>query len=147
MIASDQPDQALTLLDDWIRMHGDDAALFEALNTRCWARALANREIDGALADCQRALRRQPANAAYLDSLGLVQVRRGNWAEAIKAYHAAIAHTPKTAWTHYGLGLALAGAGQPAEAEAEFALAAGLQPDLAERATRMGLARPPRAAH
>jgi len=52
-IATDQPAAALPLLNDWIRAHGADAALGNALNERCWALALANQSLDDALRDCR----------------------------------------------------------------------------------------------
>ena len=43
---------------------------------RCWARALTGRDLDKALADCDRALRLAPKTPEFLDSRGLVHLRR-----------------------------------------------------------------------
>jgi len=138
-IAIDQPANALPLLDDWIRTHAADASLGSALNERCWARALANRALDDALRDCRKAINRDGDGAAYLDSLGLVYLRRGNDAEAIKAYRQALAQSPRSAWSHYGLGLAELHSGQTDAGKAELATARSLDKEVDTRGARFGL--------
>src|SRR5690348_3089826 len=105
-VAIDEPTKAVPLLDAWIRAHEDDALLGGALNERCWARALANQALKDALHDCREAIKRDGDLAAYLDSLGMVYLRMGDYAEAIEAYRQALGKSPRTAWSHYGLGLA-----------------------------------------
>lgn len=135
----DQPTAALPLLDDWIRMHRDDALLGAALNARCWARGLSNQMLDDALKDCRKAIRRDGDQPAYLDSLGLVQLRLRHDAEAIKAYEQALAQKPKSAWSRYGLGLAKIHSGQTDAGRADLAAARAIDPAIATRAARYGL--------
>lgn len=132
-IAIDQPGAALPLLDDWIRAHRNDATLGSALNERCWARGLANQMLDEALDDCRTAIKRDGANPAYLDSLGLIQLRLKNYAEAIKVYEQAIAERPRIAWSRYGLGLAKIRSGRTADGNADLAVAETLDPKIEER--------------
>jgi tetratricopeptide (TPR) repeat protein/transglutaminase-like putative cysteine protease len=66
-------------------------AFVVALNGRCWSRAALNREIDGALADCNAALNQMPNVPQFLDSRGLVYFRMGKMDLAKADYEAAIA--------------------------------------------------------
>lgn len=138
----DQPADALPILDDWIRLHGDDARLGSALNERCWARALGNQQLDDALKDCRKAIRRDGPSAPYLDSLGLVELRLAQYADSIKAYEQSLALNPKSAWSHYGLGLAKIHAGQLEAGRADLATAHTLDPHVEGRAASYGLVAP-----
>ncbi|HLI17716.1 MAG TPA: aspartyl protease family protein [Rhodanobacteraceae bacterium] len=141
-IAIDRPADAVPLLDAWIRVHRDDASLGNALNERCWARALANQSLDDALHDCREAIKRDGDRAAYLDSLGMVCLRMGKYAEAIKAYQQALAQAPRAAWSHYGLGLAELRSGQTEAGDAELATARSLDKEIDTRAAKFGLVAP-----
>ena len=138
-IALDQPGRALPLLDAWIRLHGSDGTLGEALNERCWARGLAGQMLDGALDDCRKAIRRDGPKPAYLDSLGLVQLRLGHYAEAVDAYGKAAQQLSSNAWTRYGLGLARLRSGDTAGGKAEIAAAKALDKDIAEQFAKFGI--------
>ena len=138
-IRLDQPAAALPLLDDWIRLHGDDAMLGSALNERCWARGLSNQMLDDALKDCRKAIKRDGDNPAYLDSLGLVEFRLGHYPDAIKVYEQAVAQRPRSAWSRYGLGLARLRAGQTDAGNADLVAARTLDPRVETRATKYGL--------
>ena len=138
-IQLDQPAAALPLLDDWIRLHPSDALLGAVLNERCWARGLSNQMLDDALKDCHKAIRRDGENAAYLDSLGLVELRLGHYPESIKAYEQAVAQNPRSAWSRYGLGLAKIRSGQADAGKADLVAARALNPDIDTRAAKYGL--------
>lgn len=143
-IQLDQPAAALPLLDDWIRLHNDDAMLGSVLNERCWARTLSNQMLDEALKDCRKAIRRDGKNPLYLDSLGLVQLRLGHYPDAIKAYQEALTMNPGSAWSRYGLGLAEFRSGQTDAGKADMDAARALNPELEARASRYGLTAPSR---
>ena len=135
----DQPVAALPMLDDWIRLHSEDALLGSALNERCWARGLSNQMLDDALKDCRKAIRRDGEKPDYLDSLGLVQLRLGHYPEAVKAYERAVAENPHSAWSRYGLGLAKIRSGQTDAGNADLVAARALNPEIEARATKYGL--------
>lgn len=135
----DQPAAALPLLDDWIRLHGNDALLGSALNERCWARGLSNQMLDEALKDCRKAIRRDGEHAGYLDSLGLVEFRLGHYPESIKAYEQALAKEPKQAWSRYGLGLAKIRAGQVDAGKADLVAAHAIDAQIDEQTAKYGL--------
>jgi predicted aspartyl protease/cytochrome c-type biogenesis protein CcmH/NrfG len=138
-IRLDQPAAALPMLDDWVRLHNNDAMLGSALNERCWARGLSNQMLDDALKDCRKAIRRDGEKPAYLDSLGLVQLRLGHYPESIKAYEQAVAQMPHNAWSRYGLGLAKIRSGQTDAGNADLVAARALDPEIEAHAAKYGL--------
>lgn len=133
------PAEALPLLDGWIHVHRDDAMLGLALNSRCWARSLTDQSLKKALHDCRKAISRDGKKPAYLDSLGLVELRLGNYAKSITAYQQAVALMPRSAWSSYGLGLAELGNGQTIAGNADLAIARALDPKIDTRAAMFGL--------
>jgi tetratricopeptide (TPR) repeat protein len=95
--------------------------------------------LDDALKDCRKAIKRDGERTEYLDSLGMVQLRLGNYPESIKAYQQAIALHSGRAWTHYGLGLAEIRSGQKDAGNAELAAARAINPKIQARAEKYGL--------
>ncbi|MEO7066062.1 MAG: aspartyl protease family protein [Rhodanobacter sp.] len=138
-IRLDQPATALPMLDDWIRLHRGDALLGSALNERCWARSLSNQMLDDALSDCRKAIKHDGKRPAYLDSLGMVQLRLGHYAEAIKAYQETVAQLPRSAWSRYGLGLAEIRSGQVDTGNADLVAARALDPKIDAEVAKYGL--------
>ncbi|MDB5693247.1 MAG: hypothetical protein JWO81_2310 [Alphaproteobacteria bacterium] len=130
---------AIEQFDLWIAAHREDARLPGALNGRCWARALANRELDTALDDCNAALRLNPHNPAFLDSRGLVRLRMGQWDKAIGDYDEVLKVAPKTAWSLYGRGIARRHKGLVAQGDADIAAAVAIAPELPEQARKEGI--------
>jgi len=131
---------AILQYSKWIDSHNrDEIQMTRALNSRCWARALAGQELDLALTDCNNALRRSPNAAAILDSRGLVYLRQGNYDRAIADYDAALRLQPKIAWSLYGRGLSRLKKGQTAAGQADIAAATALLPKIAENAARHGI--------
>jgi len=141
-IRLDQPAEALPILDAWIELHRDDALLGSALNERCWARGLSNQMLDDGLKDCRKAIKRDGAHPAYLDSLGLIELRLGQYAESIKAYEQAVAQMPRSGWSRYGLGLARIHNGQAEAGRADLLAAHGLDSHIEERAAKFALTAP-----
>lgn len=95
-------DQA-TALDDRARTFS-----YAFHNQRCWARALANIEIDVAWNACLEAVRLKGPNYFVIDSMALVALRRGDWQAAVSAYY--VSHSvKKTAISFSGIILSLTG--------------------------------------
>jgi tetratricopeptide (TPR) repeat protein/predicted aspartyl protease len=130
---------AIGQYDLWIAAHPDDNRRSMALNGRCWARAMANVDLDRALKDCNAALSPDPHHASYLDSRAMVRLRMGDYARAIADYDAALKASPDSAWSHYGRGIAELRLGRKAEADADIAKARSLDADLPEEAKKRGL--------
>jgi predicted aspartyl protease/tetratricopeptide (TPR) repeat protein len=138
-IQLDQPTAALPILDDWIRLHNNDAMLGSVLNDRCWARGLSNQMLDDALKDCRKAIDRDGEKAAFFDSLGLIELRLGHYPESIKTYTQAATLNPRSAWSRYGLGLAKIRSGKTDEGHADLVAAQTLDPQIEKRAAKYGL--------
>jgi tetratricopeptide (TPR) repeat protein len=124
----------------WIDAHRwDDTQMPRARNLRCWTRALWGEELDRALADCDAALKLRPDTAAFLDSRGLVQLRRGDYDRAIADYDRALGLGSKGAWSYYGRGVAKLRTGLTAGGKADIAAATALQANIAEEAGKRGI--------
>lgn len=138
-VAMERPGEALPLYDDWVRLHPEDADLPDVLNARCWARGLANQQLEGAVSDCNRAIRAGKDQGLFYGSLGLVQLRQGRNGEAQASYEKALSLSARSAWVHYGLGLAYLRQGQSQKGEAEIAAAKAINSGIAALAGRYGL--------
>ena len=132
-------ERSLELWDQWIAAHAHDDRLPDALNGRCWARALWGRDLDKALADCNRAVSTSRISS-FLDSRGLVHLRLGQYDQAIADYTVALKDNPRQAWSLYGRGLAELRKGDKAQGDADIKAAAAIAPNLPERAKKLGIA-------
>ena len=130
---------AVGQFDLWIAAHPTSDRLADALNDRCWVRAEGKIALDRALADCDAALALRPRTAEYLDSRGLVRLRRGELDRAIADYDAALKLQPRLAWSLYARGLAKQREGRAAEAAADLAAGAALDTGAPAQAQRLGL--------
>ena len=131
---------AVAELNQWVPLNQGDAYRFAALNERCWARALGNFELDQALVDCTQAVRQSKGDAAILDSRGLVRLRLGQYEAAIADYDAALAKRADIAWSTYCRGLARLKLGRKGEGQADLDAASKIEPGIADRAAKVGLA-------
>ncbi len=132
-------EQAVHQLDLWLSTHSQDAGMAAALNQRCWARALWNRDLQLALGDCNDAAKRSPKSAAILDSRGLVKLRLGDYAGAIADFDAALVLSPKLAWSLYGLGVAKQRLGRGEEGKADVSSALAVDRDIVRTASKVGV--------
>jgi tetratricopeptide (TPR) repeat protein len=129
--------------DLWILSHPDDARMSQALNSRCWARALQGENLSQALDDCNRALRlapkASPMAARVLDSRGLVRLRMGDYDKSIADFDESLKLRPKNAWTQYGRGVAELRKKKVAEGEADMAAATALWAPIGDEFKRRGI--------
>jgi tetratricopeptide (TPR) repeat protein/predicted aspartyl protease len=141
---ADLPSEAIAQYDSWITWHAEDARLPEALNSRCWARALTDVDLPLALKDCNAALKRadksSPLYARVANSRGLVLLRMGDYEKSILDYDAALRISPKDPRSWYGLGIDNLRKQRIAEGEADIARATALWPKVADEFTRHGIA-------
>jgi len=133
----DQFDKAIANYDLWIKAHPDDSKQPEAMNGRCWARALAGRDLPLALKDCDSALR-QFKSGNYFDSRGMVELRMGQYERAIEDYDEALKLAPKKPWSLYGRGLAKHHKND-ASAQSDINAAIAIDPELPSRAKELGI--------
>ena len=132
--------QAIAQYSLWIEVHKrGDAQMARALNLRCWTRALADQELDQALADCNAALKQGPDSSALLNSRGLVRLRRGEYDKAIADYDRALKLQAQTPWALYGRGLAKLRKGLSGEGQTDISAATALYPNIAEQGAKYGL--------
>ena len=122
------PDRAIADFTEAIRLDPKSANTF---NSRCWARAVAGRDLAQALADCNELLRLSPDDARVLNSRGLVQFKLGAFDRAIADYSAAIAKNAKDAGSLYARGVAKLRSGDTAAGEADIAAAKAIKADIA----------------
>jgi tetratricopeptide (TPR) repeat protein len=153
--AAAQPDQRLAIAGVYMNQHEYQAALDQyeawlaarpygderanALNGACDARAMLNRELDKALADCDAALKLDPGAPRRLISRGLVLIRMGAFDRALADYQAALKAAPASGLALYGKGVAELRLGRAADGQADIAKAMALQPALAAEMKQMGL--------
>lgn len=130
---------AIAQYDQWIAAHRDDSRRSTAQNGRCWARMLANRELDQAISDCNAAVRAVPSNPSFLDSRAFVHLRQKDDKDALTDFNAALAIDAKRVWALYGRSLAEAHLGMTAEAERDRATAIALDKRMPERMKKFGI--------
>ena len=124
-----QYENAIQDLDAIIAMHPSDA---NALNSRCWARAVQGKQLDIALADCNLSLKLRTDDAPTLDSRGFVNFRMGNYSAAITDCDSALKINQKLASSLYVRGLAKLKNGDTAAGNTDIAAANALDPKIAD---------------
>lgn len=95
--------------------------------------------LDEALADCQEAVRHQPRNPEFLDTLAFVHLRRKSDVQARATYDTALALAPWQPIALYGRGIAKRRMGDIASGDADIAAARAIQPDVAQRFSGYGV--------
>jgi tetratricopeptide (TPR) repeat protein len=135
--------RSIAQYDLWLLSHPDDARTGQALNYRCWERALQGEELGKALADCNGALKlaakSSPFAGRVLESRGLVRLRLGDYDKSIADYDASVKLAPKSAGALYGRGVAKIRKKRVADGEADIAQAVTLWPTIADEFTRRGI--------
>jgi tetratricopeptide (TPR) repeat protein len=141
---ADVLERSVTEFDLWIDSHADDARLPDALNGRCWARALLGVDLALALKDCDAALKRaakgSPLYKAVSDSRGLVLLRMGEYDKSIADYDVSLKINPKNAWSLYGRGIDKLRKHAVSEGEVDIAQATAISPQVADEFKRRGIA-------
>jgi TPR repeat protein len=127
--------EAIKNLDDVIRFNPADP---EALNNRCWARAIVG-DLTNALRDCNQALAIRPRYADALDSRGFVNLKLGRADNAVEDYDAALSVDPRRASSLYGRGIARTRRGDTAAGNNDIGAAKSLQAGIAEEFSRYGI--------
>lgn len=132
-------DRAVANYDSWFKAHPEDRNRANAFNGRCWTRALAGRELDQALSDCNAALRLRKGDASTLDSRALVRLRAGQWKQALADYDAVLPQLEQNALTRYAHGIALTRSGDAKAGAEERAAAVKIDGKIEDRARRYNL--------
>jgi predicted aspartyl protease/tetratricopeptide (TPR) repeat protein len=134
---------AVAQLTLWINSHEVDERLPDALNSRCWIRALEGSDLALAVKDCNAALKRTNASSPFFakiaDSRGLVFLRMGDYDKSIADYDASLKINPKNAWSLYGRGIAKLRKHKTADGDADIAQATVVWHQVAEEFKRRGI--------
>jgi tetratricopeptide (TPR) repeat protein/transglutaminase-like putative cysteine protease len=128
--------EGLAVLDKALATSPSDAQL---LNARCWYRATAGRGLALALADCDAAIKLKPDEAAYLDSRGLVQLRRAELDQSIVDYTAALKLRPRQAASLFGRAVARLRNGDAKGAQDDLAAARAADPKVEAEFAKYGV--------
>ena len=121
-------DRAILTFDQAVKK---DPQRADAWNERCWARAVAGRDLPAALADCDHALSLTPNDPVFLDSRSLVRVRSGDYAGAVTDLDAML-KVKQTAGALFVRGVARKKVGQATQGDGDISLALVLDPKVAE---------------
>lgn len=119
---------------------GDDSNSEWPYRSRCWHRAISNRDLDAALADCNRSLEILPDYFDTLDTRGLVRFRQGRWDDAIADYDAALRHDPQSASALFMRGIAEMRKGDHSKGQADIAQAEAIYPRISAQYAVYGIA-------
>jgi tetratricopeptide (TPR) repeat protein len=121
--------------DAAIKINPNDAG---ALASRCYARALIGKALEGALDDCTKSLGLE-ANGYTNDSRGLVYLKLKRFDEALADYDAAVNGDPESASALYGRGVAKLRTGDKAGGNKDIAAAKKLDSRIAATYAKRGV--------
>jgi tetratricopeptide (TPR) repeat protein len=105
----------------------------DALNERCWQRAIRGYPLDLALADCTASLALHPDEPNTFDSRCLVNYRLGKYADAISDCNAALKENRRASSGLYVRGLAKLRSGDAASGNSDIAAAKDSDRRIEER--------------
>jgi tetratricopeptide (TPR) repeat protein len=132
----DEYQDAIADFSEAIRLDPTDA---QALNGRCWMRAIVGRELRQALEDCNESLRLRANDAPTLDSRGFTCLKLGQLNHSISDYDGALGLDPTQAESYYGRGVAKLKKGDGHGGNADIAAAKVIQADIAEVFAKYGI--------
>jgi tetratricopeptide (TPR) repeat protein/predicted aspartyl protease len=128
----------------WIDNHPDDSRMVTAWANRCYSRMLQNQDLNDALSDCSRALRRADKTAKNYPYLianrGFVRLRQGDYAKAIGDFNDALKMMSGNARALYGRAVAESRQNKKSESAADLAAAKAAEANITERFERHGIA-------
>jgi len=96
-------------------------------------------DVQGALDDCNEAIRLQPKAVAAFDSRGFAYLKSGQWDLAISDFNAALRLDPKLPSALYGRGFAKQKKGDAAGGKSDIAAAQAIKQDIAAEYAGYGL--------
>ena len=130
-----KPELALPAYDRAIEL---DPTFAGAIGARCWVRVVLDRELDRAIADCERAMQLDPKDLNHYNSRGLARFRQKQYELAIADYDRSLGGAP-VASSFYVRGLAKRALGRTQEGDADIARGKQLEPGVAERYAKFGI--------
>jgi len=144
--AFDERGYAYRMLKDFDRAIADYSRALEinpkmtiTLFRRCWVRAVANRELDLALADCDAGLKANAKDKEGYESRCFVHFRKGDMAKALKDCETALGLDAKMAKALYLRGLMKVRGGDKKGGDADIAAAKLSDPAVASKFADYGV--------
>lgn len=131
-----QYDLAMADIDKAVALEPNNS---DRLNTRCWYRGMAGRDLPSALEDCNRALSIGPISHAMLHSRALVYAQAGDQAAAMADIDRGLSLAPDDPDLLFLRGVVKLKQGQEAGARADMERALSLQPKVARDYQQVGL--------
>lgn len=119
--------EGVELLDNALLKKASSTGL---LNARCWMKGLANIDLEGAEADCNKAIELAGQPAAIYDSRAMVHFRAGHFPQARADLDAALAIDPELAASRFMRGMVLTRLGDRKNAASDFNAARKLRPNI-----------------
>lgn len=110
-----------------------------AYNNRCLSAALAGRDKQSTLKDCDEAVARAPARPDVRETRGLVHLKYGELALAVADYDSALEIERKRPLALYGRAVALQRLGDSVRAKSDFDLARAVYPNVEREFTVFGV--------
>ena len=110
-----------------------------ALNGRCWARAIADVDLDRAETDCLRSLAAKPRAGETLDSLAFLRFRQGRFDAALQGFGAALTQNPNQTESLYMRGLTKLRLGDADGGQTDIQAAQSKDPSIAARYANWGV--------
>jgi tetratricopeptide (TPR) repeat protein len=136
LVLSGHYESAIADADVLVKEAPDNAGF---LNQRCWLRAIAGKELDIALADCNEALKRTPTDADVFDSRGLVNFKLNKLNDATADYDSALKLKSNLETSLYMRGLIKRRNGNAAGGDDDIVAARKTEPLIAERFASYGV--------
>ena len=107
-------------------------------NGRCWGRTMLG-DLQGALSDCNEALRLDKNYTPALDSRAFIYLKTAKWNAAIQDYNLALEQEPRLASSLYGRAIAKRKTGDTAGANTDMAAATAIEPNIGAEFASYGL--------
>jgi tetratricopeptide (TPR) repeat protein len=139
--AYDDSDQHEKATADYAQAAHLPADRAEALNERCWVRAVRGHALDRAMADCNEALKQLPGDKDMLDTRCLLHFKMGNYPGAVADCDAAERMQKRFASSLYVGGLAKLRLGDKSGGEANISAALDADYRIADRYALYGVTR------
>lgn len=114
----------------------------EALNDRCFWRAISKTGLDAALADCDKSLALKPGEPQALDSRGFVLFQQGRYSEALAAYNVALNADPGQMPSLWMRGLSKGKLGDKTGEISDLASAKARDPNIEVEFKKIGITTP-----
>lgn len=128
-------DRAIKDFDQAIQLKPEDAG---ALSGRCYARAIVGKDLEGALADCDKSLKLEVNGYTY-DSRGLVHLRLDKNEEALADFDAALKEDAGAASSLFGRGVAKRRLGDKPGGDKDIAAAKKIDRSIAKTFAQRGV--------